>query len=154
MDKGLTTCQGEFLRKKLNALNSVGTGKYPKVILTGNGFFIGRDAEAQSGHLEEIRRNALIVGNGNGICQDGYLGNGKCICYSGYYGLSCEKECPGGINNICFGNSAGYNNLANNNSQDSYRMINMPNSFQSCGGLGYLYQENVFKPGFNDISNY
>lgn len=56
-------------------------------------------------------------------------------------------------NKVLYGSSNQHNYLANANTNGNYRVISMPNSYMSCGGLGYEFQQNKFKPGFNDVSH-
>lgn len=59
-------------------------------------------------------------------------------------------------NPVLFGSSEMSYNLANQNTNDVYRVISMPNEALSCGGLGCNIYTNPdeFVPGFNDISRY
>lgn len=57
-------------------------------------------------------------------------------------------------NKVLYGSPAVVDSLANQNSNDNYRVISMPNQALSCGGLGKIYNPTEFKPGFNDISQY
>ena len=57
-------------------------------------------------------------------------------------------------NNTLYGSPGMSYNLANKNSNDTYRVISMPNQALGCGGLGDIYQPNHFTYGFNDVSRY
>ena len=37
------------------------------------------------------------------VKQNSTNGTGYCKCVSGYWGASCQKECPGGASNPCYG---------------------------------------------------
>ena len=41
--------------------------------------------------------------SGRGTCQDGRYNDGTCVCDAGTWGHSCEKDCPGGKDNVCAG---------------------------------------------------
>ena len=55
-------------------------------------------------------------------------------------------------NRVLYNSSNSASQLANQNSTDTYRIISMPNSALSCGGVSSnIYNPSHYKPGFNEV---